>query len=1242
MSTNHQDDINNTQNNQSNTTTATASTNHNSSQQGHVASPTLLRDRSTFESLTSTLRTWRAPHPHTPAQFTPITQQQPVSPSASSSTSPRFHHTLLSPTSPSLLVDDQSHSFNNNSNNIMNHPAASSFPQQSDHDRDDRSIQSHSAQSRHDDKILWGTWDNLPQDISSPNSSERRILILAYQYAGLSIWDCSTLDSWFEILNHASINSLLPIQLSATYPNGIGVIVAASVLPSPLPSSKSTQTPQQRDPWQASRPLLAILARQESTSHLVLYSLRTHSVLHDVPLGQGIAHDLQTTSRHVVISTTSPLALHVLDSTTLLPLPFSPLTDLFPSPFDEGQPVFHLGKGGRMLAYATDRPVTPSSRQQQTGNVARPGAGTISLRGMFDSEHSSEGFGASSPPAGIFGGAAGGAASGASSVESSFGGVVGGAAGGFMGEAGQVGGEVARRVGEGLVSGVRAIGDIGLSYWLTKSSSSGGPPPQPQTPRLSPGGTGTGSDISGSTTPGRNFSKSAPLPSVAGFERRSPTLAPQSNAAGNAAAGTVVVVDLLSFSTSASTAALKPSSTRRRPSSSGPALKVLAHFRPSAHPLAVLSLSPSSSFLLTSSAQAHSFDVFEIKPAVKVGVSATLAVAGGTPAGGAENRGPGGGSEVGKVWHRYRLSRGFTSARATSASWSPDMRFVTISTGKGTIHVYAIQPFGGKPNFSNHFAPRVSNSLELQPLSVTLSTITRIRPSSRESATEESDSYPSPGSVPASLVFISKSDSLSSSFRHSPHPVTKPVSPPSPHAFLRGGPRSPVTASTNSATPVFQDCAVLYPGTGSCVLSRLTVQSGNNLSSFDANGGLDVGRLATTAVSGLSQLMKARGNAAPEPDWVVSCSAKAEWNVARQSGWGEVEEDLTESATEGSAELRRTRSNTVRYSAEAEIETFSRSPRVLPRSIYQSQQFDFFALPHGHLDKTNAGRFDLPLRRLEMRSEVHIRQGNSNPHDQHHGDENEPVSFDQPIRSAMQTILDSEGALTTGSPKTLTPTFPNGVAGKQGRWRDALPIRNMVPPNVVNEGFGRMRKELGRVRVSASSIVPRRRASSSGAYYGHAPDATYSSSISFEDDDAVFADRIHSESGSTACTSEQEVDDDLSWALEEEPAIDASSPNAHDEVPFEDDFEDFVLDHENTSKVSGLVSSKDTLLSLPVPIAGATGIGGPGSTSSFGSFDPSPAQKESHLISISTSPTPSSAGSKKSRRKKGAHSPAFC
>lgn len=225
----------------------------------------------------------------------------------------------------------------------------------------------------------------------------------------------------------------------------------------------------------------------------------------------------------------------------------------------------------------------------------------------------------------------------------------------------------------------------------------------------------------------------------------------------------------------------------------------------------------------------------------------------------------------------------------------------------------------------------------------------------------------------------------------------------------------------------------------------------------------------------------------------------------------------------------------------------------------------------------------------------------------------------------MQTILDRDNSLPR-SPSSLAPAFPNGLPGKHGSWRDAIPI---IAPS-VNDGVARVRRELGRVRASA--IAPRRRASA-GAYQ-----EAGSSSVSFEDD-AVFADHVgRSESGSTACTSEQDIESDDAWGLdgleeeEEETAAAAAKAEAIAEIPFEDDFDDFDLgprSDKSPSPPRQSLSSRSfrAHVSLPVPLLPERDEG------SVSSLGPSP-QKESHLEPVLSS-SPASSSGRKNRGRKG-------
>jgi hypothetical protein len=444
-----------------------------------------------------------------------------------------------------------------------------------------------------EDSVIWSRWDSLDAGADGTRrcvaplsaltkradvETDRRVLLTATASGAISMWDCSHLDAWCEILH------LPTLDVGSKFPHGVGTLVGATILASP------SSVAGVEDAWKEHRPFLAILTHREgtATSHVLLYSLRSHKFVHTFDVN-GVAHKLASNKRSLITSTSSPLSLHVHSALSFLPTPFSPLLDVAPNPLD-GSPVFDLGQGGRYLVYATDRIVTLG---RHDGEGARPGAGILSQRGFYDLDQSNDMYEDVSHERTV--------------------------------------GEEAVR---GVVSGVRAIG----SYWMSRSPEAGRP--------------------TSLASPPQNLSKSAPQ-STAGFGlHRVPSIKREA-----AWAGTVIVVDLLSFSP----VSPRLARTRKPPST----LKVLAHFRVSHEPVTLVSLSPSSSFVLTSSKGQH-FDVFDIKPRVAVGTSATDPTRSKAIDG------------AGNVWHRYRMHRGFTAAKAGAVTWSPDSRLVAIGTGKGT------------------------------------------------------------------------------------------------------------------------------------------------------------------------------------------------------------------------------------------------------------------------------------------------------------------------------------------------------------------------------------------------------------------------------------------------------------------------------------------------------------------------------------------------------------------------------
>lgn len=517
---------------------------------------------------------------------------------------------------------------------------------------------------------------------------------------------------------------------------------------------------------------------------------------------------------------------------TLEPAPFSPILDISAPPPSSASagPVFSLGSSGRLLAYSTSTPILSSKLDR---SPARPGTNILAHKGLFEPDLPNL---LATPSAS--------------------------SAMGVAGFAVQEAPEVARRVGEGVISGVNALREAGMGYWTQRRASEGGEP-----------GAGGGSTLS----------RSAPQQvGMLGRKMSSPTATRPTSGYGegeniaSGTAGTIVVVDLLS---PAPPSPARPSSRATAATSSPPPLKVVHHFRPYAQPVAHLSFSPSSTTLLTATSTGHHFDVFELKPAVAIGTSATSSPSTASPIAS---------SGLGKVWHRQRLQRGYTSASTVDSSWSVDGRFVAVSTGKGTGHVYAVEPNGGVPNLEDHFQPKVVNSQELPGLSVPLNSVARIRHPllAMQASDQDATQALRPATVlPVSIAFLPKATSLASSL--APSSVNK----------------------RDAGPPSLQDVLVFRPSLGSSTLYRLTpVEAAPFASVAESAARGDVGKLATTAVSGLTQMMKTRGagllkdglgglTRAPEgkevkKSWSAQTEAVAEWKLGREEGWPEVREEI--------------------------------------------------------------------------------------------------------------------------------------------------------------------------------------------------------------------------------------------------------------------------------------------------------------------------------------------------------------
>ncbi|XP_039270826.2 BCAS3 microtubule associated cell migration factor-like isoform X1 [Styela clava] len=126
--------------------------------------------------------------------------------------------------------------------------------------------------------------------------------------------------------------------------------------------------------------------------------------------------------------------------------------------------------------------------------------------------------------------------------------------------------------------------------------------------------------------------------------------------------------------------------TPEEPSVNGvlPEKAIVAHFPAHSQPVVCMKFSNCGSLIATADKRGHSFHVFSILPHPV------------TP-------------RMGAVHHIYSLYRGDTSARVQEISFSGDSRWLSVSTLRGTSHIFPIAAYGGAATVRTHASHRVVN-----------------------------------------------------------------------------------------------------------------------------------------------------------------------------------------------------------------------------------------------------------------------------------------------------------------------------------------------------------------------------------------------------------------------------------------------------------------------------------------------------------------------------------------------------
>ena len=270
-------------------------------------------------------------------------------------------------------------------------------------------------------------------------------------------------------------------------------------------------------------------------------------------------------------------------------------------------------------------------------------------------------------------------------------------------------GQAALKVGETVLGGMKLLG--GMAYDAAKSRVSG------EVGRVSRGGEGGGRFVSRSapdaapesdedvpqTLRERRFSNAS---SISGYHVT--TVAPFTKSSITASGGYyITVVDLSPLLVLGG-----KQSTEVVPNLVSP-IKIDEFMSSRSQPIAALQFSGDGTSLAVIQRDGYVVKTFKIRPIASVLLSS--GIFGGSKMDNNE-------AEMRKRWsghfhqqtsnavQMYTLRRGrMTSAVVDGADWSKDGRWLAIGTRKRTVHVFPVNPYGGKADIASHLEGRVRN-----------------------------------------------------------------------------------------------------------------------------------------------------------------------------------------------------------------------------------------------------------------------------------------------------------------------------------------------------------------------------------------------------------------------------------------------------------------------------------------------------------------------------------------------------
>ncbi|CAE6449387.1 unnamed protein product [Rhizoctonia solani] len=433
--------------------------------------------------------------------------------------------------------------------------------------------------------------------------------------------------------------------------------------------------------------------------------------------------------------------------------------------------------------------------------------------------------------------------------------------------------------------------------------------------------------------------------------------------------------------------------------------------------------------------------------------------------------------DTGSLWHWYDLQRGLTRRRVTSVVWSADSKWIAVVTVRGTLHMFAINPYGGVPGMSHLLGSgRIANMTEPPQAPLSLSPILRIH---TPSGITTSDNQPQAKGIPITATF--------------------------------GRPSKPDHGSGA------QDVFMLNRATGELMLKQCIVrmQSASAIErSMQASISLPSAlsnSVTSNGVSALSNMMRGGVGAvvgdrgADELVLGGAEGAAKTWGIVkREREWGEVKKTLESSKVDDRAG-KKAQSPKSEWLAQAELSTCTRSLKLLSGPIYLSHQFAFYGLIVDWMALLQQDHFNIPSTKINVRREVSVRpiadSGSEGAFLGSGADDMFAVSssLDAPLASALKGSLSS-----TSASQPPIPSFPNAYSGgKSTSWNDPVRRLSRLSDGLgqgLGQGLGSLKREIGKVRPSSGSGERRLRSPKPPASN---EDATPGIKLEF-DDDALF------------------------------------------------------------------------------------------------------------------------------------------